>query len=61
MFEDCAQVSVFTGQWRLSEYMMAKTHRRPCAGGTILDANESTPYVEGQLSVQHKSTETCLG
>lgn len=38
---------------RETEYIMAKTHKRPCATGTIHYANEAPPYGESQLSAQH--------
>lgn len=37
---------------------MAKTHKRPCARGTIHYANEAPPYGESQLSAQHTHTHT---
>lgn len=37
---------------------MAKTHKRPCAGGTIHNANEAPPYGESQRSAQHTHTHT---
>ncbi len=35
---------------------MAKTHKRPCARGTIHYANEARPYGESQRSAQHTHT-----
>lgn len=37
---------------------MAKTHKRPCARGTIHYANEVPPYGESQLSAQHTNAHT---
>lgn len=57
----CPEVRVYMFKSRgerETEYIMAKTHKGPCARGTIHYANEAPPYGESQLKAPHTHTHT---